>query len=183
MVTHYYLILVISLYFLLLLLWFILKQKRTTLLMVFSLLCWVLLLPVGYLSQYTVYADPFELEVINYSGRKGQLYFFRSAGCDSRILYDFAVNPNEESSLEVDRDGETFSEVIFRTEDGALLTFPTGDVTLQPLAIWEKELEPAESCYQSPIKAYRNRQQQYAIAIGLLVLGTLAMFGAAGIRK
>lgn len=182
MLIHYLFIAVLCQYLIVGLLIFIFKQHRSGILTGFGLLCWMVLLAIGYLSQYTVHSKPVKVEVTNYSTRKGNLYFFRSKDCDSHILYDFAVNANEESSLEIDGGQETFAKVIFRTENGEFFQILLADAAHRELLIWEKELEKADKCYQTPIKAYRRKQLQYAIAIGLLILGTFGMFGAA-IRK
>lgn len=178
MFANYLFIAVLGLYLLLGLALLVFKRKRSGILIAFSLICWLALLPIGILSQFSLFSDPVEVEIINYSPRKGHLYFFRSADCSSRILYDFAVNANEESSLEVDGEKGAFAKVIFSTENGQLLEFPLGEDTYGKLAIWEKELQPADSCYSAPIQDYRQRQLRYTIAIGLLILGATFMFGA-----
>lgn len=182
MLAQYLLIVTLGLYLLLALLMFVFKPYRSGLLTGFSLICWLILLAVGLLSQFSLYADPVEVELINYSSRKGHLYFFRSADCGSSIQYDFAVNANEESSLEVEGEQGPFGKIIFATENGQLFTFPFEEEQYRKLAIWEKELQPADSCYQRTIEAYRGRQFRFAIAIGLLILGTTFIVGA-GSRK
>lgn len=182
MLAHYLFISVIGLYLLLVLLWILIKRHRSRLLVAFSIICWLTLLPVGLLSQFSLYSKPVEVQITNYSPRKGHLYFFKSAECSSRILYDLAVNGNEESSLEVEGDGDSFDKVVFRTENGQLFEFPFDDQQYRVLDIWEKELQLTDNCYQSSIQSYRRRQLLFAMAIGLLMLGTFGMLGA-GIRK
>lgn len=178
MFANYLFIAVLGLYLLLGLAMLVFKRKRSGILIAFSLICWLTLLPIGILSQFSLFSDPVEIEVINYSSRKGHLYFLRSADCESPILFDFAVNANEESSLEVEGENGSFNKVIFSTANGQLFEFPFEEKEYPKLDIWEKELQPADSCYSRPVQAYRMRQLQYAIAIGLLILGTTFMVGA-----
>lgn len=178
MITNYLFIAVSGLYLLLGLALFAFKQHRSGILIGFSLICWLALLPIGILSQFSFFSNPVEVEITNYSSRKGHLYFFRAADCDSRILYDLAVNANEESSLQVEGENGSFDKVIFSTANGQLFEFPFDEREYRKLDIWEKELQPADGCYSGPVQAYRRRQFRYAIAIGLLILGASFMIGA-----
>jgi hypothetical protein len=183
MFASYLLISLLALYLLLVLLLFFFRTYRYRILVAFSLICWLGLLAMGAFTLFKPHQNPVKLEIINYSPRKGHLYFFQEDACNATLLFDFAVNANEESSLEIAGEQKDFARVIFLTEDGQLLKFPLEEAEAERIAIWEKELVPADSCFSAPIDSYSFLQLQYAVSTGLLIIGSTLMFGAAYRKK
>lgn len=183
MFASYLLISLLALFLLLVLLLFFFRAYRNRILVAFSLICWLGLLALGAFTLMKPHQNPVVLEIINYSPRKGHLYFFQEEACNATLLFDFAVNANEESSLEIAGEQKDFGRVIFLAEDGQLLKFPHEEDDEGRIAIWEKELAPADSCFRAPIGSYSFLQLQYAVSTGLLIIGSMFMFGAAFRKK
>lgn len=182
--ANYFFIATLVLYLMLVLLLVFLKQYRLQLLTTFSLVCWIGLIALGAFSLLVPYEQPQKLKLINYSSRRGHLYFFQTQDCQTDILYDIGVNANEESSFVVEGQKGRFGKILFLGENGQLFEFPAEEDAEGRIAVWEKELLPAHSCYRDAIEAYRRKQLYFAVATGLLISGTLLMFaGRSGYKK
>lgn len=165
---------VLFLYLVLVLLLLFLPKHGSGVLNAFSLLFAFLLLLLALSSQLPLYSDPVELKVINYSSRKGELFFFQQENCSAPVWLGFPVNANEESRLEME--GLEIEKLIFRTEKGLLFEVPPPEKRSKELEVWEKHLQSAAACYHELIEDYRWEQAKFSTAIGLLLFGLLFMF-------
>lgn len=167
---------VVAVYLLLFLFLFLKHPLRRKLFAGAGLFFALLLSAVAVFSQISLFSNPVEVAITNYSSKKGILYFFKGSDCSARILYSLEVNNNEKSSMEVEGEGGGFDRVVFVTQQGENFTFSFQSEQYYELEIWEKELMPAQPCLPAVIEAYRWDQTLYTLSIGLMLLGVLLVF-------
>ena len=154
----------------------LLKGYRPWIYGAFSAFFTLLLVLLVLFSLFTPFSEPVELKVTNYSSRRGNLFFFSEAGCNAPVRFDFPVSANEESSLEVEAPGGSFSQILFVTANDSLFYIPVPETEAEKLDIWEKELKKADSCFLKQIEAYQWGQRKYSIIVGLSMFGLLLLF-------
>lgn len=125
----------------------------------------ILLSGIALLTQFSLFSNPVEVKIVNYSSRSGSLYFLQTVGEEERIRYEKAVNANEESSMKVEKEGWPSDAVLFLSKN-EIRKVPVQEQADGKLDIWEKELQPAEKSYRPLLQDWQDRQQRYSIAIG-----------------
>lgn len=189
MPASYLLVLVFILLLILLVSIIFTRRYRAWIYRIFSAVFALVLIFISFLAIGISHdSDPFEIETINYSSKKGYLYFFEGKGCSAAVRYGYPVNANEESWLEVGGDVEDMGTVILLAENDSIYQVPSPDYEEARLEIWEKELKKADECYRAEIRSFRKEQIYFSIAIGLLLFGLLFLFAyrrkfKAGLRK
>ncbi|WP_017731512.1 DUF423 domain-containing protein [Nafulsella turpanensis] len=136
----------------------------------------LLLSGIALFSQFSLYSNPVEVSAINYTGKKGILYFFSGSDCSAQVVYSLEIGNNEEKILEVEGERGSFARVVFATNKQGNYTFPFEQESYQKLEIWEKELQAADPCLLTKIEAYHWQQTKYTLSIGLMLLGVLLVF-------
>lgn len=173
---NYLLWTVVAVYLLLIVFLFLAHPIRRKLFGGAGLFFALLLSAIAVFSQISFYSNPVEVRITNYSSKKGTLYFFNGSSCSAKVDYSLEVNNNEKSSLEVEGEGGGFETVVFVTQDGDAYSFPFRQDQYWELEIWEKELQPVNSCLPAQIEEYQWEQTVYTLSIGLMLLGVLLIF-------
>lgn len=118
------------------------------------------------LSEISLFSDPVEIKITNYSSKSGMLYFLKESNEGRRILYDLSVNRNEESSIEIEGEGGGYDEVLFNSKE-EIYEVPVHEY--RQLEVWEKELKPADTSYRAVLENRQQGQQVYSLAVGLML--------------
>jgi hypothetical protein len=133
-----------------------------------SILFLSILSGVALLSELSLFSNPVEVKITNYSSNSGILYFLKESNEGRRILYDLSVNRNEESCIEVESEGGGYDKVLFVSKE-EIYQVPVQEQEYRQLEIWEKELKPVDASYRVVLENWQQGQQIYSLAVGLML--------------
>ncbi len=133
-----------------------------------SILFILILSVIALLPKIYALTNAEALNITNYSSKSGVLYFLEQDSKGAHILYDFAVNKNEEKSFRIESEGGGYDAVLFLSEE-KIFEVPIQTQEYRELEVWEKKLKPADASSEQLLNDWQQRQQLYSLAIGLML--------------